>query len=79
MPDQITPRYCGIKDLSKYTGIPVKTLYGWAGQGVIPSMKVRGRVLFDLHEIDQALKGHERENPESVHTIGKHVGRHLGL
>jgi len=48
-------RYVDIKTVSRYTSLPVKTLYEWAGQGKIPSIKMGRRVLFDLHDIDQIM------------------------
>ena len=41
-------RYASIKEVSKYTSLPVKTLYEWASIGRIPSIKLGRRVLFDL-------------------------------
>jgi excisionase family DNA binding protein len=42
---EATERYVDIKAVSRYTSLPVKTLYEWAGQGKIPSVKMGRRVL----------------------------------
>ena len=44
-------RYVNINEVSKYTSIPVKSLYELASQGRIPSIKLGKRVLFDLQDI----------------------------
>lgn len=54
-------RYVGIKEISEYTSLPVKTLYDWASQGKIPSIKYGSRVLFDLHEIDSFMSSLKRD------------------
>ena len=42
---EIPERYVDIKAASKYTSLPVKTLYEWSGQGKMPSIKIGRRVL----------------------------------
>lgn len=54
---KIEKRYVGIKELSRYCSLPVKTLYEWAGTGRIPSIKIGSRRLFDLHDIDKIMQG----------------------
>jgi len=49
-------RYCNIKELSKYIGLPKGTLYDWSSQSLIPSIKIGRRVLFDLQDIDDLLE-----------------------
>ncbi len=58
----INKRYINIKELSKYTSLPVKTLYDWTSQGKIPSIKLGRRVLFDLNDIDQLMNNLKRSN-----------------
>ncbi len=53
-------RYFNIKEVSEYTSLPAKTLYDWAGQGKIPSIKIGRRVLFDLQDIDRHLENLKR-------------------
>lgn len=48
-------RYFSIKELANYTGLPRGTLYDWSSQGLIPSIKIGRRVLFDIVDIDQFL------------------------
>jgi len=72
---QVTRRYCGIKELSQYTSIPVKTLYEWASLGVIPSLKIAGRVLFDLDDIDRFFLQKKRETDQFQKTIARQVGK----
>ncbi|KAB2836186.1 MAG: helix-turn-helix domain-containing protein, partial [Candidatus Brocadia sp.] len=48
-------RYANINEVSEYTSLPVKTLYDWASQRKIPSIKLGRRVLFDLQDIDQIM------------------------
>lgn len=56
----LVKRYCGIRDVSEYTSIPVKTLYEWAAEGALPSIKIRRRVLFDLADIEKFLESLKR-------------------
>ena len=58
----MTKRYVNIKEISEYTSIPVKTLYEWSSVGKIPSNKLYGKLLFDLHEIDKLMASKKRNN-----------------
>ncbi len=51
----IKKRYFSIKELSEYTGLPLGTLYDWSAQGMIPSIKIGRRVLFDIMDIDHCM------------------------
>ncbi len=53
-------RYVNINEVSKYTSIPVKSLYELASQGRIPSIKLGKRVLFDLQDIDKMMESMKR-------------------
>ncbi len=68
-----TKRYVGIKILSVYTSLPVKTLYEWASMGTIPSIKIGRRVLFDLHDIDEVMTSLKRINKRHEQTINNIV------
>ena len=57
---EIMPKYGTVKDVSRLTGIPTGTLYEWAVQRFIPSLKVGGKVMFDLAEIDEWMQSHKR-------------------
>ena len=70
-----TKRYLNIKEASEYTSIPVKTLYEWAGVGKIPSIKIGRRVLFDLHDIDNAMDKLKRANYQYGKTSNKILGK----
>lgn len=64
-------RYCTIKELSAYTGIPTSTLYEWANLCVIPSIKIRKRVLFDLSDIQLTFEKLKR--PDKVNKNTKKI------
>ena len=65
-------RYCNIKELAEYTSLPTTTLYEWASQGRIPSIKIGRRVLFDLQDID-ILMG-ELKRSQNQYSTSKIVG-----
>ena len=48
-------RYVNAKALSKYTSLPVQTIYEWARKGKFPCVKIGRKVLFDLKEIDKIM------------------------
>ncbi len=56
----IPGRYVDIKTVSRYTSLPVKSLYELAGTGRIPSIKLGRRVLFDLTDIDKVMSSLKR-------------------
>lgn len=66
-------RYVGIKEVSEYTSLPVKTLYEWSAQGRIPSIKIGRRVLFDLHDIDKVMARLKRTNNQCDKIANKIV------
>ncbi len=67
-------RYVNIKEVAEYTSLPVKTLYEWAGQGKIPSIKIGRRVLFDLNEIDVVMASLKRPYLQHEKTANKILG-----
>lgn len=67
-------RYVDIKATSRYTSLPVKTLYEWAGTGRIPSVKIGRRVLFDLHDIDRIMDSFKRSSNQFEMTANKIIG-----
>jgi excisionase family DNA binding protein len=67
-------RYVDIKTVSRYTSLPVKTLYEWAGTGRIPSVKIGRRVLFDLHDIDKIMDSFKRSSNQCEMTANKIIG-----
>ncbi len=71
---EMTKRYANIKEVSEYTSLPVKTLYEWAAVGRIPSIKLGRRVLFDLHDLDEAMASLKRNYNQCEKTANKIVG-----
>jgi excisionase family DNA binding protein len=69
-----TKRYANIKEVSEYTSLPKTTLYEWAGQGKIPSIKIGRRVLFDLNDIDKAMASLKRPHLQHEKTANKIIG-----
>ena len=67
-------RYVDIRTVSRYTSLPVKTLYEWAGIGRIPSVKIGRRVLFDLHDIDKVMDSFKRSSDQYEKTVNKIIG-----
>ncbi len=65
-------RYANIKEVSEYTSLPIKTLYDWASQGRIPSIKYGKRVLFDLEDVDRIMASLKRNTGEN--TVNKIIG-----
>ena len=70
----ISERYVDVKAVSKYTSLPVKTLYEWAGTGRIPSIKMGRRVLFDLHDIDEVMASMKRNDNKGEEIVNKIIG-----
>lgn len=46
-------KFVGIKEAAQFLGVKEMTLYSWRLQGVLPSYKVRGKVLFRLSELNK--------------------------
>ncbi|MCP4986067.1 MAG: helix-turn-helix domain-containing protein [Colwellia sp.] len=67
-------RYVDIKTVSMYTSLPIKTLYEWASQGKIPSIKIGRRRLFDLKEIDTFMESLKCPYNQHEKTINKIIG-----
>ncbi len=67
----MTKRYANIKEVSEYTSLPKATLYEWAGQGKIPSIKIGRRVLFDLNDIDKVMASLKRTYLQHEKTANK--------
>jgi len=70
----IPERYVDIKRVSKYTCLPVKTIYGWASIGRIPSIKIGRRVLFDLRDINELMASLKRPGLQHEKTANKIIG-----
>ncbi len=48
--------YWDIRQLANYLNVKPATLYAWAAQGKIPSLKLHGLLRFQQDEIDQWLE-----------------------
>jgi excisionase family DNA binding protein len=70
----IPERYVDIKTVSRYTSLPVNTLYEWSGTGRIPSIKIGRRVLFDLEDIDKIMDTFKRSSNQCEMTANKIIG-----
>ncbi len=70
----VKKRYANIKEVSEYTSLPTGTLYDWASQGKIPSIKFGRRVLFDLEDIDKAMEELKRGSEDYDKTASKIIG-----
>ncbi|MBM4055306.1 MAG: helix-turn-helix domain-containing protein [Planctomycetes bacterium] len=67
-------RYVSIKEISRYTSLPVKSLYEMASQGIIPSIKLKKRVLFDLNDIDLMMESLKRDINKREKVVDKIIG-----
>ena len=67
-------RYVNIKVVSGYTSLPTATLYEWASQGKIPSIKIGRRVLFDLQDIDKMMESMKRTCNKEEEIANKILG-----
>ena len=46
-------KFIGVKEASQFLGVKEMTLYSWRLEGLLPSYKVRGRVLFRISELNK--------------------------
>ncbi len=69
----ILERYVDIKVVSRYTSLAESTIYEWASQGKIPSIKIGRRVLFDLVDIDRLMASLKRTDSHKK-AIDKIIG-----
>ncbi len=69
-----TERYVDVKAVSKYTSLPVKTLYEWASIGKMPSVKIGSRVIFDLQDIDRYMESLKRPYNQVEIVADKIIG-----
>jgi len=72
--DREGKRYVGIKEVSNYTSLPVKSLYELSSLGKVPSIKLGRRVLFDLHDIDKMMDSFKRSTRQCEKTVNKIIG-----
>mgnify|MGYP004005687813 CR=1 FL=1 len=74
MDGDVTERYIDIKRVSRYTSLPVKTLYDWSSQGKFPCIKIGRRVLFDIQDVDKAMANLKRPLLHLEKTVNKIIG-----
>ena len=67
-------RYADIKSISKYTSLPVKTIYDWSNQGKFPYIKYGRRILFDIQDVDKAMANLKRPYLIYEKTVNKIIG-----
>ena len=60
--------YLDVKELSQYLKIKPSTLYAWAAQNKIPSVKIHGLIRFRKEEIDVWLESFKKgeQKPSSA-------------
>ncbi len=74
MDDKVIERYVDIKRVSKYTSLPVKTIYDWSSQGKFPCSKFGRRILFDIQDVDMAMANLKRPYSMLENTVNKIIG-----
>ncbi len=67
-------RYVDIKKVSRYTSLPVKTIYDWSNQGKFPCIKYGRRILFDLQDIDKAMARLKRPYHQHEEIVNNIIG-----
>lgn len=50
------PDYLGREEMARYLGVSVPTIDRWCKHGVIPVIKIGGRVKFDPVQVREALR-----------------------
>ena len=64
-------RLINIQEASEYLRIPVNTLYAWAKEGKIPSVKLGGLVRFDLQKINKWIEENSVQEKKFEHIMDK--------
>jgi len=67
-------RYVDIKRVSRYTSLPIKTIYDWSNQGKFPCIKYGRRILFDIHDVDKAMTNLKQPYLKHEKTVNKIIG-----
>jgi len=67
----VSERYVDIKTVSKYTSLPVSTLYEWSATGRVPSIKIGRRRLYDLVDIDRLMARLKRTSNQYEEATNK--------
>ncbi|MBT3879901.1 MAG: helix-turn-helix domain-containing protein [Candidatus Scalindua sp.] len=74
MEDNEIERYVDIKRVSRYTSLPVKTIYDWSSQGKFPCIKFGRRILFDIQDVDKAMANLKKPYLKLENTVNKIIG-----
>ena len=74
MEDNEIERYVDIKRVSKYTSLPVKTIYDWSSQGKFPCIKFGRRILFDIQDVDEAMANLKKPYLKLENSVNKIIG-----
>ena len=74
MDDKVIERYVDIKRVSRYTSLPIKTIYDWSNQGKFPCIKYGRRILFDIQDVDKAMANLKQPYLKYEETVNKIVG-----
>jgi len=53
-------RLINIQEASEYLGIKKNTLYSWVSERRIPNVKLGGRVMFEIAELDKFIEKNKR-------------------
>lgn len=70
--------YFDIKELSRYISIKPSTLYAWASNGKIPSIKIHGLIRFEKEAIDTWINTFDhRPDPIELHVVKNGTGKDL--
>jgi excisionase family DNA binding protein len=62
-----------VKDLVQQLQLKPSTVYAWAAQGKIPSLKIHGLLRFRPEEIAQWVESFHHRRPDSVRSGSRHV------
>ena len=54
-------RLLNVEGSAKYLGVRKSTIYSWAAQKKIPSVKIGRRLLFDRKDLDDLIEKGKRE------------------
>jgi excisionase family DNA binding protein len=59
-------RFVDAKGLAEYLSTPVSTIYYWTNTGKIKCTKIGRKLLYDLPEIEEWLKGFLKQSKNEV-------------
>ncbi len=61
----IERRLLRVDEAAIYLGIRPSTVYSWAQYRKIPSVKIGGRLLFDIQDLDELIESRKRPSVEA--------------